>query len=428
MSTARVNNLETLDGATVVAVSDIATQAPITLTQLRALPRATRAKVVQVVGTTAEADGFKALYRALVGDTTTPASGIDIIVATDGGRWARIDSGANTGKHYAEQGAVINRMGDRLFVGGATKNLGTNQGSQPDWLTVQLLALGRTFAFQQVTQAAVLTGDDAAAGNAILGGARTSKFNYSGNAIGVLGVGINDNTNAAYFTGAYGGYFEGFALPGCTGPTYGTEIDAVNLAGLSVTDPYMQGDKQVNGLQIAAGAEFAAGFDCSAGLNFRGNGKSFQRGIVFGKDAISGTDGSTGTGLAITFAKGHSMQWYAGANAPTSAILCVGTNTADALTLQFQDRAMLVKDSAQATAFVAASVANAVNYLSVRNSVAGTPVQLIAAGTDVNRDIQMVPGGAGNVWLGAYTAGALTASGYITVKDSAGNLRRLMVG
>jgi hypothetical protein len=45
-----------------------------------------------------------------------------------------------------------------------------------------------------------------------------------------------------------------------------------------------------------------------------------------------------------------------------------------------------------------------------------------------NRDIDLIPNGTGVVKFGTYTAGAATDStGYITIKDAAGNTRKLMI-
>ena len=48
--------------------------------------------------------------------------------------------------------------------------------------------------------------------------------------------------------------------------------------------------------------------------------------------------------------------------------------------------------------------------------------------SDSNIDFAITPKGTGVVQFGTYTAGVLTPAGYITVKDSAGNTRRLLVG
>jgi len=71
------------------------------------------------------------------------------------------------------------------------------------------------------------------------------------------------------------------------------------------------------------------------------------------------------------------------------------------------------------------------NFAFIKGAVGGsnTAVQIGAYtnGSDTEIDLKFVPFGAsGVVQFGTYTAGAPTATGYITVKDSAGNLRKLV--
>jgi len=72
--------------------------------------------------------------------------------------------------------------------------------------------------------------------------------------------------------------------------------------------------------------------------------------------------------------------------------------------------------------------ASGVNKLAATGSTTGNAVSLGASGSDSNIDIAITPKGTGNLKFGTYTAGAATDStGYITVKDSGGTVRKLMV-
>jgi len=72
---------------------------------------------------------------------------------------------------------------------------------------------------------------------------------------------------------------------------------------------------------------------------------------------------------------------------------------------------------------------SAVNYLTATGNIAGASPALSVAGTDTDIDLTLTPKGAGNVRFGTYTASALLAvAGYITIKDSGGTTRRLLVG
>ena len=75
---------------------------------------------------------------------------------------------------------------------------------------------------------------------------------------------------------------------------------------------------------------------------------------------------------------------------------------------------------------------NTGNLLQVQGSAAGSAPTLSAvsgtSGTDANIDINITPKGTGVLSFGTYTASVLTPTGYITIKDSGGTSRRLLVG
>lgn len=69
---------------------------------------------------------------------------------------------------------------------------------------------------------------------------------------------------------------------------------------------------------------------------------------------------------------------------------------------------------------------SSVNRFDVLGAIAGQAPIISAGGTDTNIDIRLAPKGTGSVWLGGWTSNADAAvNGYITVKDSSGNVRKL---
>jgi hypothetical protein len=69
-----------------------------------------------------------------------------------------------------------------------------------------------------------------------------------------------------------------------------------------------------------------------------------------------------------------------------------------------------------------------VNYPDFIASLTGTPVQLKASGADTNIDLQLTPQGTGNIRFGSFTVNAdAPVTGYVTIKDAAGNARKLAV-
>ena len=80
------------------------------------------------------------------------------------------------------------------------------------------------------------------------------------------------------------------------------------------------------------------------------------------------------------------------------------------------------------TQFVVATTASAVNYLNATGAATGSAPSIFSGGTDTNVDIALYTQGTGVLRFGTYTAGVVAQAGYITIKDAAGNTRRLLVG
>jgi len=71
---------------------------------------------------------------------------------------------------------------------------------------------------------------------------------------------------------------------------------------------------------------------------------------------------------------------------------------------------------------------SAVNYGAVTGSAAGSAPVFSVAGSDTDIDLALSPKNAGVVRFGTHTGTILTPTGYITIKDSGGTSRRLLVG
>jgi hypothetical protein len=75
-----------------------------------------------------------------------------------------------------------------------------------------------------------------------------------------------------------------------------------------------------------------------------------------------------------------------------------------------------------------AHTASAVNYVQVTGAATGSGPTISAQGSNADIDFNIAAKGTGNVRFGTYTAGVLTPTGYITIKDSGGTTRRLLIG
>jgi hypothetical protein len=79
--------------------------------------------------------------------------------------------------------------------------------------------------------------------------------------------------------------------------------------------------------------------------------------------------------------------------------------------------------------FIVAHTTSAVNYVQVTGATTASKVVAISAqGSDTDVTLSLSPKGAGTIRFGTHTAGVLTPTGYITITDSGGTSRRLLVG
>lgn len=106
-----------------------------------------------------------------------------------------------------------------------------------------------------------------------------------------------------------------------------------------------------------------------------------------------------------------------------------GTDTNIPITLATKGTgSVLIGGAAGAESLRATKVASQVNAVDVTGSIAGAPVEVKSRGSDTNVDLQLTPKGSGAVRFGTHSAlAAETVTGYITVKDAAGNTRKLAV-
>jgi hypothetical protein len=78
--------------------------------------------------------------------------------------------------------------------------------------------------------------------------------------------------------------------------------------------------------------------------------------------------------------------------------------------------------------FAIGSVPSAVNFVITYGSITGNNALITADGSDTNIGITLAPKGTGNVSFGTFTSSAdVPVTGYITIKDQAGNVRKLAV-
>ena len=380
-------------------------------------------------GVYAPGDGGGGLFYWASGSYTDNNSSVIVPYgATGQGAWLLstlnfIINQVSTGEFYAENGAVIDRMNDRVFIGAATPNAGNPNGvGTQDWLETLI---------PDTTSIATLASISQIGGAAIVGATRSSDstggfplFDFAGAFFGINNNTTQDNTvetlyvESRHYVGAY--------------RTLGIESDIVALAGASSgsCQPYSPfGIASANLWLSCARPDVSSGNATVAiGVVNNSGGTSsgqYTAGIVFDANSLVGTTAaSPGSSAAILMAKGHQIQWW-DANGVAAFITSAATST-DPVELAFSSGGLAFLLSGGNNVLEITGVSSAVNYMELSNNITGDPPSIEALGSDTNIDLALIPKGTGAVWLGAYTTSAPSATGFITVRDSTGTTRKLL--
>lgn len=375
--------------------------------------------------------GWNAAGTALV--NTGPTTGVggisDINVAANAAIAAtKINfTQPASNQFFTQNGAVINRFNDRVFIGGATAADGAFPQVSDDWFSAFERSIGYASAAAP-SMLFALTNNSNASASALTAAAQSLNLGAAGTScIGTEAYVVNNNATLA--TNAWGFYGEAHRTTSAVGSIYGMELDTRTLVASINPSPYTQGD--AIGIQLGSGAGVSASgqHDASAAIQIVGNPMKWQAGIVFNADSITGADGTGGanTGVAVALAAGHTIQWYGSASVVTGNITSGTTSAANATGINFSGAGFQVRQlTDDAPLLYVFPAANAVNYVAIAAAATGGAPVISAGGSDTNIDLMLAPQGTGNVKFGTYTATAPSATGYITIKDSAGNVRKLL--
>jgi hypothetical protein len=341
---------------------------------------------------------------------------------------------------FQDQGARIQRMNDRQFLGTATLNDGLNTQVAGDW-TFSQYAVGGVGAFAYLEHWGTLNVGTPNGQPAIVATVRTSDSGSAGNAgIGVSSVVVNDNT---FGPGANGWNYYATAVRGVgsTGAsTIGMETDVTNLGSFA---PIFPSNMFPNGLTanlwVAAGGElpFQGGsytynnVSCAIGIFANQPGTAtncvYDKGIVFGVNALNSNN------CAIAFATGHAMVWFGSTNASTNFIQSNTTAVGAAFNhgILFNNFGTGVVDGSGNTLFlVQGGTSNPTSRITVQAGTVGQGAFIEAvSGSETNVNLNLRTQGTGVVTFGTFTGtSGITQTGYITILDAAGTTRRLLVG
>jgi hypothetical protein len=138
--------------------------------------------------------------------------------------------------------------------------------------------------------------------------------------------------------------------------------------------------------------------------------------------------GSTQFNIAHTTSAVNYVQVTGAATGNQPSITAQGSDASVILNLASKGVANIIFNANSAEQFRTGTTASAVNSIQANGAPAGSSPSFQARGTDTDVDLALTPKGAGAVRFGTYTASVLTPTGYITIKDSGGTTRRLLVG
>jgi hypothetical protein len=381
----------------------------------------------QAEGTFAEALGA-GVWQLYV-DASTPVDYTDVVTQ------------AQTGFFFASEGARINRMADRLFLGAAVLNDGSSFGGGvgADWFSAGT-GVSAGVGWVHYAASVALTVPSGRVGFAAASRASDVPADYGSTqtSIPFVGIAVMDRTGGGppYWTG-YAGYFEA-RMEGAsfdTGTVIGIEIDAVNFGVTPAGQPTPSRMQTLGGataLWLASGGdpsshERAIG-PAQLAIGIIPNTETFEVGIAFHAESIEGTDGTTGFGPAIRMATRHMIDWWAPGGGPSygqSTTFITSTATEPVHSLQFQDGGTLLVTPDGKVAFSVSNVDDSVNGVRMIPSVAGQPAQIQTFGDDANVTMLLKPQGTAAVettaGVFAFMSGGGNVLGYVqsSVSDTA---------
>lgn len=370
---------------------------------------------VFMIGTTALNDGGQGAFVWNSSSTTADDDGVTTIAPFGllTGRWLRCSPSiiigpitqALTGHYYQDEGANIDRLADRVFVGDAILNNGNFlQGSPTDWLDTYQAEIGLAPVVNSVFASLAFH-----PGNiGVLGGAQSVDYtNPAESTIGVAGYAYNNS--ATLSTGGWAYYGESHRRTTAVGNSYGAELAVVNQSGQVVSlTPYAaspSGEGLSIGMQLDSGNGFSVALqpgltNASAAITFSqntsDNSAPFLRGIVALNLSIK--DNGAGVHEVLTLPVNYGIQWYNPSSVGTSFISCSATTPSTAAAILFEDGGMEVIGSmAGVPIALFTPVPLSVNYVHIQGAPTGGSASITAAGSDSDVNLVLGAQGAGLV-------------------------------
>jgi hypothetical protein len=257
------------------------------------------------------------------------------------------------------------------------------------------------------------------------------------NAIGISSCSVNDRNGMSSTNYVWGLICEiQHSATGLNG-SCGIELALKNTSGINnVTNPYTLTTNAVIGILIASGGDPAFGGAANAPVDV---GIIFSSGPNFAVGALnsgiqfrSGSLMSSNGWEAISFAVNHTLRWYEPSGGKSGEITCSNGTPSTSTKINIGSSSIALQNNSGSSMFNVVGTATSYTRLQVQtNSSLQDNIILAslgATGTDV--DFAITPQnsvGNGRVRFGTYVNTPSAVTGYIEIKDIAGNIRKLAV-
>lgn len=193
---------------------------------------------------------------------------------------------------------------------------------------------------------------------------------------------------------------------GLPGQYYGIEMALKNKGADYTSTPYTR-NYGIKGLWLVGGGDSAYGGDAAnpcdtAMVILKGAGEAiggWNKGIIFDAAGLTGTDGSTGTGIAIEMAKGHTIQWLKPNGSIGLRIRSDNGNSDGAIGLIATGSEFDVQASSGKNMMRIIASTTPVNGAAVITSDTGTNPRIDAFGDDTNLSLVVRGKGSGGIIL-----------------------------
>lgn len=297
---------------------------------------------------------------------------------------------ALTGQFYQNQGAVIDRLADRVLVGQAVLNSGNlilppNQTG--DWLDIYQSQQG----LEPTASAQLAALTDAPGQIGVLGGARGLHTTVAGESvIGVAGYAYN-NSSLGLQNGAWSYYAEAYRVNNAVSNTYCAEFASVQQSGtIHDLTPYTGTPGAVITIQCDSGSGYSQAVQpglCSAAcaLTFAQNttdgSAPYLHGLVVQNNSIQITNGMADA-VAMPIQAG--LAWYTSAGNRSAFIMSTATAT-PSVGMIFQNESVgFFNSNDGGAAFLVSAINNSGNYLIAQGAPPTGVPSISSAGGDAN--------------------------------------------